>query len=1056
MTTTWTPTAEERRQVIAFVEMLGLLHDIGKLTDDFLKSQSADYGEGPNKYKFWYSLVAAPPSPPSERPAGELRGLGDLLRHIQQLQTANLDSDTKKAYQVDELAQIRAMGAVPVWDGQSYTISELLTVAEPGLAGIPSDTWRAVFGKSMQPAVLVGSMHGRAHFEKEDPAVGVPGSRPLRVRQPYLHTYRSSPFGDETRIKVGPENTEERSEIGLNARYRKLAEALSISNRMERLAVLRTLMSAGLGDTQRPTNEVTLWDWGYTVATLAKAAVNWIAQNGWPTNLGDIAFRTLAVTLNRLEQYANADKLTDIVGLRETLDAAYAKVRRVVEEELALGNRFYHDETGSYFLVAGTMSVTDDLSRRIADCFPADLRPHIRTGESVKASQLDPRASADPKAYEAHLSIRVKASQLDPRASASESLKAVSELVAKPRRRAQQQPLPHFAADGNMHVLAQTWEKDARPTNAERCSMCGLRPVGYPYKLDAAEPNIDVEEWADGDKAKRRNVCRVCLSRRGRTAKTWAQGGMQRTIWLDEAADDNGRLALFVGELGLDGWLDGGLLATLKVREAANGNPPLYKNPSPARLYRIAETGRAFWRETINGLESVAGQQALRLALHPAAGETDRLAKTLARHYAYELDVDGVMLAVMWDGQKFVTAENLAYFVKRWKPDEKAGDDWLQPLKDKLTGGAFSVMEPTGYGEASFAQTQAVIGNVEPLAPFAPTIGLMAEPSLCMALIPADKALALAKAVRDRYNQQMGRVKDRLPLHMGLVFFPRRTPIRAVLAAGRRMLGMGDEWRWEQWTVKEDVKATDSSASVTFDKRAKWNTPTVPGDGQTADRWDSHYTVQWDVPLKAGDGQTADKWYPYFVAGETPPQRADSNVPTLVHVSELKMGDRVWVRPSRFDYEYLDTTARVHDIRYTGPDATRATRLARPYRLEDLDGLNGRSSEQSLWHELSQLNRTQRYQIVQTIEATAEAWGLKTLELRKGQPVFERFVEDTLAGAAWPKARPWKDIANATRNKLVCAGVTGELADIVEIYMQILKEPEPKRNGQTTPQAVES
>ena len=54
--------------------------------------------------------------------------------------------------------------------------------------------------------------------------------------------------------------------------------------------------------------------------------------------------------------------------------------------------------------------------------------------------------------------------------------------------------------------------------------------------------------------------------------------------------------------------------------------------------------------------------------------------------------------------------------------------------------------------------------------------------------------------------------------------------------------------------------------------------------------------------------------------------------------------------------------------------------------------------------------------------------------------MFRQFVTDTLAGAEWPKSQPWGGISREWRDKLVQAGASGELADLVELHMEILKE----------------
>jgi hypothetical protein len=55
--------------------------------------------------------------------------------------------------------------------------------------------------------------------------------------------------------------------------------------------------------------------------------------------------------------------------------------------------------------------------------------------------------------------------------------------------------------------------------------------------------------------------------------------------------------------------------------------------------------------------------------------------------------------------------------------------------------------------------------------------------------------------------------------------------------------------------------------------------------------------------------------------------------------------------------------------------------------------------------------------------------------------VFSQFVTDTLANATWTKDyKKWTDIPLDQRQQLIDAGVRGELADLAELHMEILKE----------------
>ncbi len=81
-------------------------------------------------------------------------------------------------------------------------------------------------------------------------------------------------------------------------------------------------------------------------------------------------------------------------------------------------------------------------------------------------------------------------------------------------------------------------------------------------------------------------ACEHCIKRRSSRIEAWKQNPAQ-TIWIDEIADHNDRVALIVGRFGLDDWLSGDLVQTMLVK-AVPGNPndcvlkkPLSCPPAP-------------------------------------------------------------------------------------------------------------------------------------------------------------------------------------------------------------------------------------------------------------------------------------------------------------------------------------------------------------------------------------------------------------------------------------------------------------------------------------------
>lgn len=855
----WQPSDEQRRAIL-LLEALGVIHDLGKLSDTFLKSQdpsaTVNYDHtllaDPRSVKIYQTYTALPTD--------------EATTFVQEILACA--ASTPSAFQErSDLTVIMEKVKLTDWSGEEHSFAELAPlVARPRLARATAN-WRGVLGKEMQLGLLVGCLHGTAHIEKE--------GEPYQHKQAYINVFRATSFGLEERI--GTDSSQELTDA-LNALPLADIEQITTAQRSDWLAKMKAHMSRGLADNRRPHNEVSLWDWGYTVATMTKAAAAWIFKNGWPVDLNNLSYRTLRINLDILERYIHSDKISDLLGMRQALDEAFQEVKKLLEEKYALGNRFYHDETGVYYLLPDIFNNIElaALRAEIQAQFPPDLCPQVHLGECITAGQID------------------EDKELARKLVADLRMEALKDMRGAP-----------VDTDNNLYLFEDEWNK-GRPENAEICLACGVRPVGYPRYNSQSEVERELSPWATQKKAEQRNVCRICLNRRGRRAEQWATAELQGTIWTDEVADDSGRIALLIGKLGLEGWLDGKLLSSIQVTSSTS------KLPSPARLYRIAETARAFWEKVKDKLTpDVIAQRPFRLALYP---QVDSL-PDLGDFHAYELDVDGVVLSVVWDkpNSRFLTVDNLTYFAQRL-------DTGLDKIENRLSGRMFHVLEPSAFLQPGQPLVETVIKRVKRLADYQPVIPLLAEPSVYLMLVPADQALTLARAVKREYEEQMGRVRDRLPIYLGLVFCQRRTPIRAVLEAGRAMLGMDAGEKWEGWhLIAKDDTSNPTECKLNFDNG-----------------------INWRIPVISGDSTQKDEWYPRLYEGDSWIHRQTK------HVSALRVrnpgipptrGWKVWIRPSRFDFEFLDATGRRFEIYYD--ENGRRPRHTRPFYLRRPGSVRG-------------------------------------------------------------------------------------------------------------------
>jgi hypothetical protein len=703
----------------------------------------------------------------------------------------------------------------------------------------------------------------------------------------------------------------------------------------------------------------------------------------------DLQWRLLSIRYDGLEYLSQAHHISDLLARRDTLEAALDAVKAVIEVEYPLGNEIYRDENGSVLLV-----------------------PDVRDGEQrveLLTQQCGEGTTLGDLLLErfSQASYGIEGDTRSPLGGEIKPIIALSdERPGKQIKLTEAKGWSHPALQADPEKV-QAWWSDERK-RGEVCTVCRLRPQGFGAP-DGRHPKTNKKGWTlhleekhhehknkqpldcEVCKAIDRQVCWVCLERRDDRSKKWANnvnGSLKRTIWTDEVADENGRLALVVGRFGLDGWLDGTLIPTMQ------------KSASFARIQRCWRTTQEFWQQVETKLPELVGEdQSKRLKIVPDDPSKIRLGP----FHVYDLELKRRFLSVVWTGSEFITADNLEYFSRIAELGKEP--DW----KAMLEGQTYSIHEPSAYLSSRKRQTQFTIKEASIHDKFySPFIRILAQPSLFMALVPANKAMEVAKHIKCKYETEMGKVRDRLPLHLGLVVAPRRTPVRALLEAGQRMLEMPDVWT--EWEV-ESVSHNTQHHIAFRNNGVKWHIPALMGDNSTPDQWYPHLMLRQPV---SGEDLTAATPLPWK------------------HAKDLQTGDRVFVRPSRFDFEFLDTTGRRFELNY---DAQSGARIApvnrlhpvtRPLLLEEIADL------ETVWGALKKLPGGQRDFLVRLIETKRTEWKVDTAN----DATLRRFACDTLqqAGDGW-----WKNLDDEQRRLLEEWAANGQLADALELYEKMMK-----------------
>jgi len=316
----------------------------------------------------------------------------------------------------------------------------------------------------------------------------------------------------------------------------------------------------------------------------------------------------------------------------------------------------------------------------------------------------------------------------------------------------------------------------------------------------------------------------------------------------------------------------------------------------------------------------------------------------------------------------------------------------------------------------------------------------------------------------------MGKVRNRLPLHTGILFAPHKTPLRTILDAGHRMMvektTSVDGWEVveKECLIKDDItlpKYLRGNSHFTECVRLK-----LTHENHTVLAREKR-TAVWHVPLTMGDSETKDNWYTYvFVQpdknGNPPSGRKrifeapcpwnldDNNNPQLtglVHAKYIEEGDVIYFTPSTLDFQWLDTSGRRFEIDYDN-EGRRRDMPQRPYMLDDLATLKG-----EIWGTLKKyLSSSQIHALYELIETKRYEW--KSPDSK----VFRKFCCDAIVNLEWKRCEidgskesvyPWKTSTKPPEKdwleEWADYAVRGWLSDVIELHMKVLKEKPEKK-----------
>ncbi|BAW00524.1 uncharacterized protein TTMY_0110 [Thermus thermophilus] len=301
---------------------------------------------------------------------------------------------------------------------------------------------------------------------------------------------------------------------------------------------IRRAFLSTLAETRLPNNDVTLWDQSYVAAALFKSAVAGALLNSsfpWPDD--DIKqktrWRLLTVAIGTEHYEARSVKIGDWTGAQGAIMEFFSRIAELVEVDLAVGSLLYRDGAVVVF------------------SFPGE-----RFDEAVQASWLNGweqwlQEQADKIALDLDL-------ETPPHVRLSHPTRSLVPMVREWKRARSTVAIP----------VHKPWNiRWLMPSEARGhvCPVCGVR--------------------LNGDPTNKGKPCAVCRERRHHRRDAWLQGKMGNdTVWFEEVADRNSRLALLTFSLDLEDWLSGERVDSLRAQaipEWVRFNPWLDGTPNP-------------------------------------------------------------------------------------------------------------------------------------------------------------------------------------------------------------------------------------------------------------------------------------------------------------------------------------------------------------------------------------------------------------------------------------------------------------------------------------------
>ncbi|MDY6992747.1 MAG: CRISPR-associated protein Csx11 [Pseudomonadota bacterium] len=683
---------------------------------------------------------------------------------------------------------------------------------------------------------------------------------------------------------------------------------------------LRQVFTTTLAETRLPNNDVTLWDQSYVAASLFKSAVagavlelkennfQWQDQRNKDWKLKqETKWRLLTVGFGSDYYASRAVRIGDWSGTWLDIQDFFEEVRKLIEVDLALGNLLYKDTQLCVFSFPAEQNPSSVFVNNLKPC----LEKKIAT--IAKSKNLETPPYCNILDLSSRSLIKIIKEIKGARDKLVIPIHQNWEICEKLETTGYVCPVCQVRLNGN-----NSKDKPCRICRDRRhrrlkpwlTGQLGTDTIWIPELADDNDRvalltfNFNLEPWLNGTKVD---------SLRAQAIREWVidQKSKNQNNPIDENKSFESLLNYIKGKLSQfdktdivlknlhDGYQHEKTWENFfeKIVEDRSDSPKwdqlndderarwlthqlLRKHPSPGRVYRFWRTTETFFDELLQRFRETTAihenrWRVKRLIIKDASSSSKPDSNT---YYESRVDDKSINLLYRKNTGDFITIFNLARILK----DNNDPSVKLKELTLKDDEGKELKIKVSSINDR----------NSGSLGIYHPVIPIERSPERFRILVPLSAATACVNQAIEKWQTEFARVWDRMPLQVGIVAFPQKSPIQGIIEAARNMEDALAE-KTETWRV-ETKKTCGDCVALSLEREQ-----------------DKKLELQ-TVPVRLPDGR-ADVFYPYCTVEDSEVRFSlDFKHPkgtVYRHVEELRIGEGITVSPARFAMTFMDSSA---------------------------------------------------------------------------------------------------------------------------------------------------